>query len=139
MIQLDRLYLKITRALKYIWNFFYNYRKIFLIWAIITLFISVSVALGIDKSIIAFIVLAFGLVTQAFIGLLNLIALIPIIGPLLAKVLALPIYWILNSIGYFLSVIAIKKGHSKAVLHYRILTVVFLIGLAFGFVLGKLI
>ncbi|MFQ5582914.1 MAG: hypothetical protein ACE5GL_00580 [Calditrichia bacterium] len=53
--------------------------------------------------------------------------------------LALPIFWILNSIGYFLSIIAIKRGYSKTVLDYRVLTVVFLVGVAIGFVIGKLI
>ncbi len=81
----------------------------------------------------------FGLISQAFIGLLNMIALIPVVGPLVAKVLALPFYWLLNALGYFVSVIAIKKGYSRDVLNYRVLTIVFLVGLLVGFVIGKLI
>ena len=83
--------------------------------------------------------IVFGLVSQAFIGLINLIALIPVVGPLVAKVLALPIYWILNGLGYFVSLIAIKKGYSKDVVNYRVLTIVFLVGVAVGFIIGHLI
>jgi hypothetical protein len=54
-------------------------------------------------------------------------------------VLALPIYWILNALGYFVSLIAIKRGFSKDVINYRVLTIVFLVGIAVGFVIGKLI
>ena len=61
------------------------------------------------------------------------------IGPLIAKVFALPIYWILNSLGYFLSIVAIKKGHHQSVVQYRVLTIAFLIGVLFGFVLGQLV
>jgi hypothetical protein len=68
-----------------------------------------------------------------------LIGFIPVIGPILAKVLALPFFWILNAIGYFLSIIAIKRGYSKSVLDYRVLTIVFLSGIAVGFIIGRLI
>jgi hypothetical protein len=99
----------------------------------------VGFAAGLDRKAITFFAIVFGLVSQAFIGLINLIALIPIVGPLVAKVLALPIYWVLNALGYFISLVAIKKGYSKDVINYRVLTIVFLAGVAAGFVIGKLI
>jgi hypothetical protein len=99
----------------------------------------VGFALGLDKKAITFLIIVFGIISQAFIGLLNLIALIPIIGPLVAKVLALPFYWLLNALGYFVSVVAIKRGFSKEVLNYRVLTIVFLVGIVVGFILGKII
>jgi len=101
--------------------------------------VAVGLALGLDKKAIAFLAIVFGLISQAFIGLINIIALVPIVGPLIAKVLALPFYWILNALGYFVSVIAIKRGYSKEVVNYRILTVVFLVGIVVGFIVGKLI
>ncbi|UCF62795.1 MAG: hypothetical protein JSW33_09415 [bacterium] len=122
-----------------IWEFIYSFRKIFIIWSILTIFIIVGFALGLDKKAIAFFAIIFALISQAFLGLINLIALIPLVGPLIAKVLALPIYWILNALGYFISLIAIKKGFSKEVVNYRVLTIVFLVGVATGFVIGKLI
>lgn len=122
-----------------IWEFIYSFRKIFIIWSILTIFVIVGFALGLDKKAIAFFAIIFALISQAFLGLINLIALIPLVGPLIAKVLALPIYWILNALGYFISLIAIKKGFSKEVVNYRVLTIVFLVGVATGFVIGKLI
>lgn len=130
---------RINSALHSTWNFIYSFRKIILIWVALALFVSVAIALGFDKKAVAFLVIVFGLLSQAFIGLLNIIALIPIIGPIIAKVLALPFYWLLNSLGYFVSVVAIKKGYKKEVLNYRVLTVVFLVGLLVGFILGKII
>jgi hypothetical protein len=122
-----------------IWEFIYSFRKIFIIWAILAIFVIVGFTVGLDKKAIAFFAIIFGLISQAFLGLINLIALIPIVGPLVAKVLALPIYWILNGLGYFVSLIAIKRGFSKDVINYRVLTIVFLVGIAVGFVIGKLI
>jgi hypothetical protein len=93
----------------------------------------------VDKTIIGVIVVVFGLVTQAFVGLISIIALIPFAGPLIAKLLALPFFWLINALGYFVSVLAIKKGYSKDVLNYRVLTVVLLTGVVIGYILGKLI
>jgi hypothetical protein len=129
----------IESFLRRIWEFIYSFRKIFIIWAILTIFVVIGFAVGLDKKAIAFFAIIFGLISQAFLGLINLIALIPIVGPLVAKVLALPIYWILNALGYFVSLIAIKRGFSKDVINYRVLTIVFLVGIAVGFVIGKLI
>jgi hypothetical protein len=130
---------KLYPALRRVWDFIYSFRKIFIIWTILIIFVIVGIAVGLDNKAIAFFTIVFGLVSQAFIGLINLIALVPVVGPLIAKVLALPIYWILNALGYFVSLIAIRKGYHKDVINYRVLTVVFLVGLAVGFVIGKLI
>jgi hypothetical protein len=130
---------KLESLLDSTWKFIVSFRKIFIIWIALAIFVIAGLALGLDKKVVTFIAIVFGLASQAFIGLINLIALIPFIGPLIAKVLALPIYWILNALGYFVSLIAIKKGYSKDVINYRVLTIVFLIGVTVGFIIGKLI
>lgn len=130
---------KLHAFLVSVWEYLYKYRKRALIWLAIIIFAVVGIASGLDKKAIAFLVLIFGLISQAFIGIIGLISLIPVIGPILAKVLALPFFWILNSIGYFLSIVAIKRGYSKTVLDYRVLTIVFLSGIAVGFIIGRLI
>jgi hypothetical protein len=139
MPRVKNLSRSIESFLRRIWEFIYSFRKIFIIWAILTIFVVIGFAVGLDKKAIVFFSIIFGLISQAFLGLINLIALIPIVGPLIAKVLALPIYWILNALGYFVSLIAIKRGFSKDVMNYRVLTIVFLVGIAVGFVIGKLI
>ena len=118
--------------------FFKAFWKVILIWILLVTFVVLAIHFHVDKTIIGVAVLAFGLASQAFIGLINIIALIPFIGPIIAKVLALPIYWLINSVGYFLSLVAIKKGYKKEVINYRVLTVVFLLGIVAGYILGKI-
>ena len=120
-------------------DFFLAFWKTILVWIIIGIFVTVALHYEVDKTIIGVIVVVFGLVTQAFVGLITIIALIPFIGPLIAKLLALPFFWLINALGYFVSVLAIKKGYSKEVLNYRVLTIVLLIGVVIGYILGKLI
>lgn len=71
--------------------------------------------------------------------LLALISLVPIIGPLLVKVLSLSIIWLLNAIGYLVSYIAIKRGYSKDVISYRGVTIALITGIVIGFVLASLL
>ena len=119
--------------------FFQAFWKIILTWALIIIFIIIGLSLNMDKSIMGGVVVIFGIISQAFVGLLNIIGLIPLVGPIIAKVLALPFFWLLNAMGYFVSILAIKRGYTKEVVNYRILTVVFLVGLVFGYILGKII
>jgi hypothetical protein len=93
----------------------------------------------VDASVIAGSVVVVGLVTNAFAWLLGVIGLVPLIGPLIVKVLSIGFIWLLNAVGYLVSFIAIKRGYSKDVLTYRGLTVAVIIGIIIGFVLGKLI
>jgi len=93
----------------------------------------------VDGGVIAGSVLAVGLVTNAFAWLLGLIALVPVIGPLIVKALSLGFLWLLNAVGYLVSFIAIKRGYSKDVLTYRGLTVAVIIGIVIGFVAGRLV
>lgn len=101
------------------------------------------VALGlhydVDRSVIAGSVVVVGLISNAFAWLLGIVALVPIIGPFIVKVLSIGFVWLLNAVGYLVSYIAIRRGYSKDVLTYRGLTVALIIGIVIGFVLGKLI
>ncbi|MBI1285661.1 MAG: hypothetical protein GC183_15260 [Thiobacillus sp.] len=94
---------------------------------------------NVDRSVIAGSVVAVGLVSNAFAWLLGLITLVPVIGPLIAKILSIGFVWLLNAVGYLVSYIAIRRGYSKDVLTYRGLTVAVIIGIVVGFVLGKLV
>ncbi len=61
------------------------------------------------------------------------------VGPVVVKVLSLPFIWLLNGIGYIVSLIAIKRGYTKDVLNTRIMTIMLLIGVTVGYILGKLV
>lgn len=94
---------------------------------------------NVDQSVVAGSVVAVGLISNAFAWLLSLIALVPVIGPIIVKVLSVGFIWLLNALGYLVSYIAIRRGYSKDVLTYRGLTVALIIGIVIGFVIGKLV
>lgn len=84
-------------------------------------------------------VLLFAGLSHIFAWVLGLITLVPIIGPLLVKVLSLSIIWLLNAVGYLVSFVAIKRGYSKDVLTYRAVTIALITGIIIGFVIGSLV
>lgn len=122
-----------------IYFFLYRNRRFIITWLIITAAIVLGLYFKINKQIITVTVVIFGIVSNAFAGLAGLIAMIPVVGPLIVKVLSLPIFWLLNAGGYYISVIAIKRDYSRDVINYRIATIIFLVGFAVGFVLAKLV
>ena len=84
-------------------------------------------------------VVVIGLLSNAFAWLAGIIALVPVIGPLIVKVLSVGFIWLLNAIGYLVAYVAIRRGYSRDVLTYRGLTIALIIGIVIGYVLGKLI
>ena len=96
------------------WATLRPYSRAIYLWAIIALMIAFGIWLGVDKKILGVIVAIFGIATQAFSSLLMLLGLIPIAGPLLVKIFTLPFFWILNGLGYFLSIFAIRRARRSA-------------------------
>lgn len=84
-------------------------------------------------------VLIFAGLSHVFAWLLSIIALVPVIGPILVKVLSLSIIWLLNAVGYLVSYVAIKRGYSKDVLTYRGVTIALITGIVIGYVIGSLV
>lgn len=99
----------------------------------------IALKLGIDEKVVVFMTLILGLFTHVFAGLGAIIAAVPLVGPFIIKVLTIPFFWILNALGYFVSVVAIKKGYSKEVINSRTLTIAVLVGIVIGYILGHLI
>jgi hypothetical protein len=120
-------------------TYYINYKYALIAWLIMGILGAVGYWLGIDKHIVGGVVILVGLLGQAFAALVVWISFTPIVGPIIAKVLALPFIWLINGIGYLASIIAIKRGYSKDVLNYRVITVALLIGITIGYILGKLI
>ncbi|HVN48654.1 MAG TPA: hypothetical protein VMU30_07515 [Bacteroidota bacterium] len=120
-------------------NFFSNNENAIFSWFIILAVVALGMNFNVKGSIIAAVVVLVGFAGHAFAASLVWIGLIPFIGPIIAHVLALPFIWILNGIGYLVSLVAIKRGYSKDVLSYRGLTVALLTGITIGFILGKLL
>jgi len=116
-----------------------EHRKTFSFLLITIVFFYIGYLRDWDKEIMAGLVVLAGILSHAFAGLVALIALIPWIGPLLIKVLSIPVFWLLNATGYFVSIIFVKKGFGSSVVQSRVLTIVLLVGVVIGFILGKVI
>ena len=113
--------------------------KILLILIGICVSVYLMLHFQLDIRAITIITLLLGYITNVFIGLVALIGFIPIIGPLIVKVFTIPFFWFINSMGYFTSAYAIKKGYGKDILRHRLITFVLLIGIILGYILGHLI
>ena len=109
------------------------------LWLAIAALVGLGFHFNVDRSVIAGSVVVVGLLTNAFAWLLGIIALVPIIGPLIVKILSIGFIWLLNAIGYLVAYVAIRRGYSKDVLTYRGVTIALIIGIVIGFVLGQLI
>ncbi|MCF7824447.1 MAG: hypothetical protein K9N35_09795 [Candidatus Marinimicrobia bacterium] len=120
-------------------NILVEYRITFVFLVVAGIFIFVGLHFEWDKEIMASLVVLFGIISHAFAGLVGLVALIPFIGPLIIKVLSIPVFWLLNAGGYFVSILFVRKGFGSSVVQGRVLTIVLLVGVVIGFILGKII
>lgn len=84
-------------------------------------------------------VVLFAAMSHLFAWVVGIIGLIPIIGPLIVKVLSIGVIWLLNAVGYLVSYVAIKRGYSKDVLTYRAVTIALITGIVIGYIIGSLV
>ena len=120
-------------------SFIKIYRKRILVWILVIVMIGGALYFGIDKKIVLFITIVMGVFTQLFAGLGVLVGMIPWVGPLIIKVVSIPIFWVLNAMGYVVPGVAIKKGYATELAKSRIVTLSLLIGVILGYILGHLI
>ena len=120
-------------------SFLRSYGSTVLLWLGIVAAVVVLLHFHVDKKLIAVMTLTLGLLTKAFAGLGAMVSLLPVVGPLIFKLLTMPFFWIVNGLGYFVSVIAIKKGYTKEMVRSRVLTLALLVGILIGYILGHLL
>jgi hypothetical protein len=103
----------------------------------------IIISLGIyfrwDKRIIGIGVFLFGLVSQGWASLVSLLGGIPVVGNVIVRFLALPLLFLVNSLGNLLAFLAIKVGYKKEIMDTKILAWTFAGGLLIGFIIGGLI
>ncbi len=116
-----------------------SYRRKIVIWMIAGCLIFAASYYGIDKKLIVFTAFIIGVFTEIFAGIGILVAAIPVVGPMIIKIVSIPIFWILNALGTLVSGIAIKKGYATELAKGRILTLALLIGMIIGYIIGNLI
>ena len=114
-----------------------------LVWIILVIVLNLAFfyghQYGINQRIIILITLALGTFTQIFSGITSLIALIPFFGPFILKVISIPIFYILNAMGWVVSAVAIKKGYVNELSKSRTITLALLVGIIIGYILGNII
>tara|TARA_B100001750_G_scaffold212649_1_gene194615 strand:- start:204 stop:590 length:387 start_codon:yes stop_codon:yes gene_type:complete len=120
-------------------SFFKHYKFHILLWVFIGGAVVVALQYGVDEKIVVFITLVLGIFTQVFAGLGVLVSMIPIIGPILIKVVTIPFFWMINALGHGVSIVAIKKGYTNELVKSRVLTIALLIGIVLGYIMGNLI
>ena len=116
-----------------------SYGKNILLGLILSTAIGIALYYGIDKKIIVLSAFIIGVFTELFVGVVALVAAIPLIGPMVIKIVSIPIFWILNALGTLVSGIAIKKGYATELARGRIMTLALLIGMIIGYIIGNLI
>ena len=116
-----------------------SYRKKIVIWMIAGCLIFAASYYGIDKKLIVFTAFIIGVFTEIFTGIGILVAAIPVVGPMIIKIVSIPVFWILNALGTLVSGIAIKKGYATELAKGRIITLALLIGMIIGYIIGNLI
>ena len=121
----------------------YSYKWKIFFWIILFILILSAMVYGPDyglnQRIALLFTVALGIFTQIFSGITSLIAIIPFFGPFIIKVISIPIFYILNAVGWVVSGIAIKKGYANELSKSRTVTLALLIGIIIGYILGNII
>ena len=120
-------------------SLFNLYYKKIIFWIFLTTAFIFSTNYGIDKKIIVFIAFVISVFTEVFVGLSALVATIPVVGPMIVKIVTIPIFWIFNAMGTLVSGLAIKKGYATELARGRVLTLALLVGTILGYIIGNLV
>ena len=120
-------------------SFFNSHGKQIAILITITIMVVVALKYEIDTKMVVFGTVLLGVFTQAFAGVAALIATLPLIGPLIVKIFTIPIFWILNSMGYFVGAVAVKKGYGSEFTKSSVLTLDLLVGIVLVYFIGHLV
>lgn len=116
---------------------------IFILWLILFLIIFLAFKFHIDRKITASVIILYGLITPVFYGIISVLgawlAAIPWIGPIIIKIISIPVFWILQGTAYLGSIIFVAKGESKKAIDAKIFALVFFAGFILGYIISKII
>ncbi len=119
-----------------------RHRRFFLLWAILLLLVVLGYSLNVDHHLLAALAILWGLVTPiftaAFTFLVGALGATPILGPVLVKVITLPIVLLIQGLAFIASLVGVKLGHGRKVFEARVAATILLIGMVVGYILGKL-
>ena len=116
-----------------------RFLQVFVLFCAGGIIITLGIYLRWDKRLIGIGVFLFGLVSQGWASLVSLLGGIPVVGSVIVRFLALPLLFLVNSIGNLLAFLAIKMGYKKEIMDTKLLAWTFAGGLLIGFIIGGLI
>lgn len=134
-----------NKALKKVWRISANlqkYKVAILLWVVLFLILAVGYALDLDKQVLAALAVIWGLGTQifaaAFAFLISYLGAVPFLGPLVVKIITLPIFILINGLAFIASLVGVKMGHKRAVFESKVAATILMIGILIGYILGKI-
>ena len=118
---------------------FYPSKRNIVVWVVIGTFIAVGWVLHLSKELLAVVLLLGGLFTQAFTFVISIIAMVPLVGPIVVSILTWPILFIIKGATFIMTYFAIRRGYGRDIIRANVLASTFFVGTIFGFILGRVI
>ena len=126
-----------------VFGFFKKHYVSVVAWASVTVLVVISYLTGFDREITAGLVLVIGLATQIFGNffnyLMSLVGLIPVVGPMIVKVVTLPFFFIINALSFIVAFFGLRMGEAKTVASSRLMATTLLIGIIIGYIIGRMV
>jgi len=116
-----------------------NWKVMVPLWAAMACLVWWGIESSVEPTVIAGGVVVVGLVTNAFIWLLGLVGLVPVVGPIVVGLVTTGFLLLINAVSSIVSYIAIKRGYTRDMLTFKGVTIALIIGVALGFIIGRLI
>jgi hypothetical protein len=105
--------------------------------------VAISYLTGFDRRVTAGLVLVIGIATQIFGNffnyLMSLVGLIPVVGPMIVKVVTLPFFFIINALSFIIAFFGLRMGEAKTVASSRLMATTLLIGIIIGYIIGRMV
>jgi hypothetical protein len=111
--------------------------RLMIIWIGIAATAVLALRFGLDKPLVAGVLVLVGIATQAFAGLVGMVAMVPLIGAPIATMLTLPFFLVLNGLAYLVTFFALRRGYKLTVVSARIVAAAVVIGFILGFLVGR--
>lgn len=114
-----------------------------LFWAVLVAFVAVGVHFHWKGEVIAAVAVLWGIATHIFGMVFHQlgawVSSIPVMGPMIVKVVAWPLFLLVNGLAFFTSLVGVNIGRGRQVFEARVAALILTVGVLIGFILGKLL
>lgn len=124
-----------------LWDALRRNRELLLFWTVLVVFVSVGLRLHWKAEVIAAVAVLWGIATHIFAMVFATlgawIGAIPVMGPMILKVLSWPLFLLINGLAFFTSLVGVNIGRGRQVFEARVAATILAVGVLIGFILGK--